>query len=186
MDHLTSNLLPKIQVEQITNLDNEDDLHSVSETLEAAILAGYHCKWIKPPPRHFIESYFKGAFLVPEKKIFVSRMDGNIVGICEVNFPPKQENSPHISAHINIFAVAPYAINIGIGPRLLTKTEQTVTQLGYPIINIILDETQTKLFQFYTKNGYHHWATHPYYQRINGQIVKGLLLYKSFLNLPSS
>ncbi|CAI3935166.1 Phosphoribosylformimino-5-aminoimidazole carboxamide ribonucleotide (ProFAR) isomerase (HisA) (PDB:4U28) [Commensalibacter papalotli (ex Botero et al. 2024)] len=186
MDHHNSTLLPKIQIEQIISLDNEEELHSLCETLEASIIEGYHCKWTKPPPRHLIENHFKGVLLVPEKTLLVARLDGNIVGICEVNTPPKQINSCDISVKIDIFTVAPYALNMGIEQRLLAKMEQIVSQLGFPIINVIIDETQKKLLQFYLQNEYLHWATHPYYQRIDGQIVKGLFLYKSFLNTSSS
>ncbi|MDI2112248.1 hypothetical protein [Commensalibacter nepenthis] len=186
MDHFTSSLLPKIQIEQIASLENEDDLHSLSEALEASIIAGYHCKWTKPPPRHLVENYFKSVLLVSEKLLFTARLDGNITGICEVTTPPKQKDSSLIAATIDIFAVAPYASNTGVEERLLSKMEHTVSQLGFPIINVIIDETQKKLFQFYLQNEYQHWATHPYYQKIDGQIVKGLLLYKSFLNTSSS
>lgn len=186
MDHLTSTLLPKIQVEQIISFDNEDELHSLCETLEASIIEGYHCKWTTPPPRHLIENHFKGVLLVPEKLLLIARLDGNIVGICEINTPPKQEDSSDIAAKIDIFTVAPYALNVGIEQRLLAKMEQVISQLGFPIINIIIDETQQKLLQFYLQNKYIHWGTHPYYQRVDGQIVKGLLLYKSFLNTSSS
>lgn len=185
MDHFTSNLLPKIELEQITSLDDEDDLHAICEALEAAILSGYHCRWVKAPPRNLLESYLKGALLVPEKMLFTGRIDGHIVSLCEVETPPREEQSPFIAAYINIFAIAPYALHVGIGKRLLTKIEQTITQLPFPIINIRMDETQKKLFQFFSENGYHHWATHPYYRRVNGQIVRGYFLYKSFLNTSS-
>lgn len=185
MNHFTSNLLPQIELEQITSLDNEDDLHAICESLEAAILAGYHCRWVQAPPRHLLESYLKGALLVPEKILFTGRIDGQIVALCEMETPPREEQSPYIAAYINIFAVAPYALHIGVEKRLLVKIEQTITQLGFPIINIRIDETQKKLFQFLLKNGYHHWATHPYYRKIKGQIVRGYFLYKSFLNTSS-
>ncbi|CAI3926480.1 Phosphoribosylformimino-5-aminoimidazole carboxamide ribonucleotide (ProFAR) isomerase (HisA) (PDB:4U28) [Commensalibacter communis] len=186
MDHFTSGLLPKIEIEKLVSWENEDDLHSLSEALEASIIAGYHCKWTKPPPRHQVENYFKGVLLVPEKILFIARLDGNITGICEVTTPPKQKDSSSIAAMIDIFTVAPYALNAGVEERLLSKVEHCISQLGFPIINVIIDETQKKLFQFYLQNEYQHWATHPYYQRIDGQIVKGLLLYKSFLNTSSS
>lgn len=186
MDHRKSTLPPKIQIEQIVSLDNEEELHALCETLEASIIEGYHCKWTKPPPRHFIESHFKGVLLVPEKLLLIARLDGNIVGICEINTPSKQGDSCDIAVKIDIFAVAPYALNIGVEQRLLSKMEQVVSQLGFPIINITIDETQKRVLQFYLQNEYVHWATHPYYQRIDGQIVKGLFLYKSFLNTPSS
>ncbi len=185
MDNITSNLLPKIDLEHITALNNDDDIHAICESIEAAILAGYHCRWVKAPPRHLLESYIKGSLLVPEKTLFTGRLDGHIVSFCEVETPPKEIETPFISAYINIFAVAPYAINVGISRRLLLKVEQTIAQLGFPIINVQIDESQKKLFQFYLDNGYHHWATHPYYRKINGQIVRGFFLYKSFLNTPS-
>lgn len=186
MDHLTSSLLPKIQVEQITFWENEDDLNTLCETLEAAIIAGYHCKWTKPPPRHLIETYFKGVILVPDKLLFIARLDGNIVGICEITTPPKQKDSALIAVTVDIFAIAPYALKIGIENRLISKMEHTVSQLGFPIINITFDETQKRSLQFFLQNEYVHWATHPYYQKIDGQILKGLMLYKSFLNTSSS
>lgn len=186
MDHLTSTLLPTIQIEQVISFDDEEELHSLIETLEASIIAGYHCKWTDPPPRHFIENYFKGVLLVPEKLLLIARLDGNIVGVCEVTTPPQQKKSSLIAVSVDIFTVAPYALNVGVEQRLLSKMEQTISQLGFPIINVIIDETQKKLFQFYLQNDYQHWATHPYYQKIDGQLVKGLLLYKSFLNTSSS
>ncbi|MCT6879550.1 MAG: GNAT family N-acetyltransferase [Commensalibacter sp.] len=183
MYQISSSLLPQIQIDQVTEFQNEDDLHALCEALDAYILGGGYYKWIKnPPPRHLMENYLRGVLLVPEKILFIARLDGNIVGSCELKLPRKEKNSPHIGAFIDLFGIAPYARNVGVEALMLTKAEQTITQAGYPIVNIVIDETQQFNFDFYLQKGYIHWATHPYYRRIEGQIVKGLFLYKSFLN----
>src|SRR3546814_4061744 len=52
------------------------DLHDLCDAAEAAILHGGGFGWLSPPPRQAMEAYWQGVLLVPERELFVGRLDG--------------------------------------------------------------------------------------------------------------
>ncbi|MDH3596140.1 MAG: GNAT family N-acetyltransferase, partial [Rhodospirillales bacterium] len=65
---------PQTAVEQLTEF-SAGDLHDLCDAAEAAILDGGGFGWLKPPPRHVMETYWKGVLLVPERELHVARVD---------------------------------------------------------------------------------------------------------------
>ena len=58
----------------------DDDLHALCEATDAAIIDGGGFGWVHPPGRRALESYYRGVLLVPERELFVARLDGTVVG----------------------------------------------------------------------------------------------------------
>ena len=59
---------------------SDDDLHTLCEATSAAIIDGGGFGWLNPPGRMALETYFRGVLLVPERELFVARLDGSAVG----------------------------------------------------------------------------------------------------------
>jgi len=58
----------------------DDDLAALCEAADAAIIGGGGFGWVNPPGRIALQRYFKGLLLVPERSLYLARLDGVIVG----------------------------------------------------------------------------------------------------------
>ena len=68
---------PVISVERLTHFVGTD-LEDLCDAADAAIVSGGGFGWVKPPPRHVFESFWKGVLVVPERQLFVGRLDGTM------------------------------------------------------------------------------------------------------------
>ena len=88
---------PELLVERATELA-DDDLHALCEAADAAILEGGGFGWVKSPGRLALQSYFRGVLLVPERELFIGRLDGVIVGSAQLVRPPRNNEARGRSA----------------------------------------------------------------------------------------
>ncbi len=146
--------------ERLQRMD-EDDLHALCDATNAAILEGGGFGWLAPPPRETLERYFRGVLLVPERQMFVARLDGMIVGSAQLVRPPRNNEAQAMSATLMHFYIAPYARRLGLGRQLLAEVEDCARSMGYQIINLDVRETQTEAVRLFRNCGFHHWGTHP-------------------------
>ena len=125
-----------------------------------------------------LESYFRGLLLVPERELFVARLDGTIVGSAQLVRPPRNNEAQAFAAHLMHSFVAPYARGHGLA-RLLTaagRGRRAGARLpraeprrardaggGDPPLRVL---------------GYVRWGTHPHYARVAGQTMRGFHYYK--------
>ncbi len=59
----------------------------------AAIIDGGGFGWVNPPGRMALETYFRGVLLVPERELFVARLDGHVVGSAHLVRPPRNNEA---------------------------------------------------------------------------------------------
>jgi ribosomal protein S18 acetylase RimI-like enzyme len=157
---------------------SESDLHALCEATDAAIIDGGGFGWVSPPGRRALEAYFRGVLLVPERELFVARLNGDIVGSAILVRPPRNNEAQAFSANLMHAYVAPYARGHGLA-RMLTQTvEARARELGYHILNLDVRETQTAAIRLYQSMGYVRWGEHPEYALIRGRVVSGLFFYK--------
>ena len=57
---------------------SDEDLEDLCDAAESAILDGGGFGWLRPPARAVLGRYFRGVILVPERHLFVGRLDGRI------------------------------------------------------------------------------------------------------------
>ena len=74
-------------VERAESLSN-DDLMALCEAADAAIIEGGGFGWVEPPGRQALERYFRGLLLVPERALYLVRLDGVPVGSAQLARPP--------------------------------------------------------------------------------------------------
>jgi len=74
-------------VERASELD-EEDLAALCEAADAAIIDGGGFGWVNPPGRSALERYFQGLLLVPERELYIARLDGVVVGSVQLVRPP--------------------------------------------------------------------------------------------------
>ncbi|GBQ29035.1 fusion protein [Gluconacetobacter sacchari DSM 12717] len=156
----------------------EDDIQALCEATDAAILDGGGFGWLNVPGRQAMERYFRGLLMVPERMLFVARLDGIIVGAAQLVRPPRNNEAQAMSATLMHLYVAPYARGHGLGRLLLLEAEQCARAMGYQILNLDVRETQEAAIRLFRTFGFYQWGTHPSYARADGRTMRGLFFTK--------
>jgi ribosomal protein S18 acetylase RimI-like enzyme len=168
---------PALAVERATALP-DDDLLALCEAADAAIIEGGGFGWVHPPGRGALESYFRGVLLMPERLLFVTRMDGIIVGSAQLVRPPRNNEAQAFAAHLMHSFIAPYARGHGLARMLTRRVEDAARALGFHILNLDVRETQAPAIRMYESLGYQRWGVHPAYARVEGRVIQGLFFTK--------
>lgn len=169
--------LPTLMVERADTLD-DDDLNALCEAADAAIIDGGGFGWVNPPGRQALESYFRGVLLVPERQLFIGRMDGVIVGSGQLVRPSRNNEAQAFAAHLMHSFIAPYARGHGLARLITSRIEDAARALGYQVLNLDVRETQEAAIALYEGAGYERWGEHPIYARVGGKTVRGLFYCK--------
>jgi ribosomal protein S18 acetylase RimI-like enzyme len=164
-------------VERITQL-HEDDLATLCEATIAAIIDGGGFGWVNPPGRIALERYFRGVLLVPERTLYIARLNGIVVGSAQLVRPPRNNEAQAFAATLTHAFIAPYARGLGLARVLTERVEEGARALGYQVLNLDVRETQTAAIALYEKLGYTRWGIHPAYARVGGRTVRGIYYYK--------
>jgi ribosomal protein S18 acetylase RimI-like enzyme len=167
-----------LAVERVEQL-SEPDLADLAEATDAAIIEGGGFGWVEPQGRAALARHFRGVLLVPERELFVARLDGHPVGSALLVRPPRNNEAQAFGATLTHAYLAPYARGHGLARLLVTKVEERAASLGHRVLNLDVRETQTTAIALFESLGYVHWGTHPYYARVKGQTVAGRYYYKT-------
>jgi ribosomal protein S18 acetylase RimI-like enzyme len=168
---------PAISVERLTSF-TKTDLADICDAADGAIQAGGGFGWVRPPPRHVFESYWKGVLLVPERQLFVGRLDGTIAASAQMARPARNNEAQAFSATLMTSFVAPWARGHGLAKLVTVAVEEAARESGAHLINLDIRETQTAAIQLYETLGYTRWGVHPHYAKVEGKLVRGFYYYK--------
>jgi RimJ/RimL family protein N-acetyltransferase len=149
------------------------DLDDLCDATERAIVDGGGFGWLKPPPRQVLENYWKGVLLVPERRLVVGRLDGVIAGSAQLSRAPRNNEAQAFAGTLSGTFVAPWARGHGLGRGIVGEIERLARELGLMVLNLDLRDTQRAAIALYERMGYRRWGTHPFYARVDGQIVPG-------------
>ncbi|MFT8719894.1 1-(5-phosphoribosyl)-5-[(5-phosphoribosylamino)methylideneamino]imidazole-4-carboxamide isomerase [Acetobacter sp.] len=166
-----------ITAERVDELD-EEDLQSLCESVDAAVIAGGGFGWVKPQGRSVLERYFRGILLVPERMLFVARHEGIIVGSAQLVRPSRSNEAQAMTASVMQFQIAPYARGIGLGRVLMEEIVKCARSMGYQFLSLDVRETQVGAIALFRDMGFEHWGTNPYYALVDGKMVRGLYFIK--------
>jgi len=164
----------------------DDDLHALCEAADAAILDGGGFGWVKSPGRLALESYFRGVLLVPERELFIARLNGVIVGSAQLVRPPRNNEAQAFAATLMHAFVAPYARGHGLARLLTRRVEDGARALGYQVLNLDVRESQEAAIRLYESLGYHRWGEHPSYARVGGRTIRGIFYVKMLQRDPKA
>ena len=156
----------------------EEELNALCEAAHSAIIEGGGFGWINPPGRLALESYFRGVLLVPERELFIARLNGTIVGSAQLLRPPRNNEAQAFAAHLMHSFIAPYARGHGLARLLTLRVEEGARALGYQVLNLDVRDTQQAAIRLYESLGYVRWGTHPHYARVAGETILGHHYYK--------
>ena len=175
--------LGKVRIERLTRYSGTD-LDDLCEATEAAIVEGGGFGWLKPPPRHILENYWKGMLLIPERRLVVGRLDGVVCSSAQLSRPPRNNEAQARAGTISAAFVAPWARGHGIGHRIIEEIEQLARELGLLVLNLDLRDTQRAAIHLYESMGYQRWGTQPFYAFVDDRFVPGHYYYKRIDGSP--
>lgn len=152
---------------------SETDLADLCDATETAILDGGGFGWLKPPPRTVLERYWKGVLLVPERTLFLGRLDGTVAGSAQLVRPPKNNEAQSFAAGITTNFVSPWARGHGLARDLTEAVETAAREEGYRILHLDVRDSQTAAIQLYESLDYVRWGTNPNYAIVDGGMIAG-------------
>ncbi len=164
--------MTELTVERLESFAGSD-LADLCDATETAILDGGGFGWLVPPPREILERYWQGVLLVPERELFVGRLDGTIGGSAQLLRPPRNNEAQGFTASITINFVAPWARGHGMAKMLTEAVEGAAREHEYQYLKLDVRETQTAAIQLYESLGYDRWGTDPAYARVQGKVIAG-------------
>lgn len=174
-----------LTVERVGEL-TDDDMQALCEATDAAIIEGGGFGWVSPPGRVALERYFHGVLLVPERALFVGRLDGTIVGSAQLVRPPRNNEAQAFSASVMHAYIAPYARGHGLARMIMRRVEEAARALGYQVLNLDVRETQEAAISLYESLGYERWGVHPCYARVGGRSIRGFYYCKKLQPQPKA
>ncbi|WP_240791145.1 GNAT family N-acetyltransferase [Roseomonas sp. AR75] len=164
-------------VEIVASLDPHD-LEDLCEATNAAIIEGGGFGWIQSQDRAALARHFRGVLLVPDRTLFVARLDGVVVGSAQLVRPPRNNEAQAFAAQLTHAYIAPYARGFGLARRLVARVEEHAAAMGFRVLNLDVRETQARAIALFEALGYVRWGTHPAYARVDGRTVAGHHYYK--------
>jgi ribosomal protein S18 acetylase RimI-like enzyme len=154
-----------------------NDLSDLCDAAEEGIKSGGGFGWLTPP-RLVMESFWRGVLLIPDRMLFVGRLDGVIAGTAQLVRPAKNNEAQARSAAMTTHFVAPWARGHGLARGIVLAVEEAARTAGALVLNLDVRETQAAAIQLYQSLGYRRWGTHPRYAQVGGQWIAGLYLCK--------
>jgi ribosomal protein S18 acetylase RimI-like enzyme len=154
------------------------DLNDLCDAAHAAIADGGGFGWLVPPSREVLERYWKGVLVVPERMLFVIRLDGVIAGSAQLVRPPRNNEAQAHSATLTTAFVAPWARGHGLARTLTLAVEAAARETGVRVLNLDVRETQSAAVALYGSLGYRRIGRHPLYAMVDGVPVAGLYFFK--------
>jgi ribosomal protein S18 acetylase RimI-like enzyme len=167
----------KLLVEIAQSL-SEPDLQDLCEATNAAIIEGGGFGWVQSQDRAALARHFRGVLLVPDRMLFLARLDGTVVGSAQLVRPPRNNEAQAFAAQMTHAYIAPYARGFGLARRLVDRVEEHAAAMGFRVLNLDVRETQESAIKLFEGLGYVRWGTHPAYARVDGRTVAGHSYYK--------
>lgn len=154
------------------------DLEDLCEATVAAIEDGGGFGWIKAPARQVLENYWNGVLLVPERSLFVARLNGTICGSVQLVAPPRNNEAQSFAAQLTGNFLAPWSRGHGLARRMIEAIEDGARAAGFAILNLDVRATQEAAIGLYETMGFQRWGTHPAYARVDGKVIQGHYYFK--------
>lgn len=154
------------------------ELEELCDATIAAIDAGGGFGWVHAPRRDKLERYWQGALLVPERKVFIGKLDRVVSGAVQLTRPPQNNEAQFFSGNLVSLFVAPWARKMGLGHALVDAAEALAWQEGCRLINLDVRATQHDAIRLYESMGYNCWGHHPAYANVDGETIPGRYYFK--------
>ena len=168
----------RVTVERLKNLTSAD-LNDLCDATEEAILQGGGFGWLEPPERWILENYWNGVVLIPQRILWVGRLDGVIAGSVQLQRAPKANEAQRYTGTLSTLFLAPWARGHHISHQLIHALEDGAQKLGMRVIDATVRTTQTAAMTLLENMEYQTIGTHPYYAQVNDLWIPGRYFTKA-------
>lgn len=171
---------------KITRIDEIEaftgnDLAELCELAADAIIDGEGFLWVKVPSTRILENYWNGVLLVPERSLFLARLDGRIVGTAQLLRPSSHNESSAFAAQITTFIIAAWARGHGLARGMMQRLEDVARGRGYTSLDLDVRSDRIAAINLFEAHGFQRWGIKLRYARINGRYISGWY-YSKFLD----
>jgi len=165
------------EVERVRSFAGSD-LEDLCEATVAAIEEGGGFGWVKAPAHQMLENYWRGVLLVPERSLFLARLNGTVCGSVQLVAPPRNNEAQAFAAQLTSNFLAPWSRGHGLARRMIEAVEDAARIAGFAILNLDVRATQEVAIGLYETMGFQRWGTHPAYARVDGKVIPGHYYFK--------
>jgi len=166
------------RVERMTEFRHAD-LTELVQATEDAIREGIGFNWVVPPGKDILETYWKGVLVVPDRVLFVGRLDGTLAASIQLVKPGISKETSSFAASLDAHFVAPWARGHGIAKMLLEAAEREARNQGFSVLKLSVRDTQERALKVYEESGYTCWGILPTYEFVNAKMIAGRFYYKN-------
>ena len=169
--------MPTLKVELVKKF-RRADLIDLAEATHEAITDGIGVGWVRPPAHQRLEAYWKGVLVVPERDLFLGRLDETVAGSIQLLRSPPNFEAGVFSASIDTHFVAPWARGHGLAKMLLEAAEEAARIAGLSVMRLDVRESQERAVTLYESSGYKRWGTLEKYHLVDEEFVAGYFYVK--------
>jgi ribosomal protein S18 acetylase RimI-like enzyme len=145
---------------------NRHDMDDLCAGTIGAIESGEGFMWLKPPARKALEHFWKGVLLIPDRTLFIGRLNGRISGAIQMIRPSANRQAAAFGAELDTFFVAPWAQGYGLGRSLLTIARDHAKSDGFKTLDLHVRGNRTAAINLFEKEGYKRWGTKQRYAKL--------------------
>lgn len=163
---------PDTRVERLEEFEGAD-LENLCDATNEAIIDGEGFGWLSPPPRQTLESYWRGVLLVPERTLFVARLDGVIVGAIQLVRPPTNNQAGAFAASLATFFITPWARGHGLARGLMGEVIEGARKKGFRVLDLDVRADRVAAISMFEAAGFIRWGTKPEYAMVDREYLQG-------------
>lgn len=173
----TGKQAPRLEVDLVKALDNVE-LMQLCEVTREAISVGESFNWLSAPEEKVLENYWKGVMLMRERTLFLSRMDGQIAGSCQLVRPPASNEVGAFRAEIVNFFLAPWARDYGLAKEMISRVQDYAIVHGCRSLGIAVRSDQLAAISICEWLGMEKWGTKKRFAYVDNQFLSGFYYAK--------
>jgi ribosomal protein S18 acetylase RimI-like enzyme len=156
-----------------------NDLAELCDLAADAIVDGDGFLWVKVPAARILENYWHGVLLVPERSLFIARLDGRIAGTAQLVRPSVNNESGAFAAQITTLIVAPWARRHGLAHGMMQRLEELARGRGYTVLDLDVRSDRLPAIRLFEAHGFTRWGVKARYARIHGRYISGFYYSKN-------
>jgi ribosomal protein S18 acetylase RimI-like enzyme len=170
---------PIISAALVAEKLKKPDLQDLCDATELAITQGGGFGWLDVPDRSAMVRYWDGVLAMPQRHLFLGRVDGTVAGTAQLVRQPLNNQAQAFVGQITTFFTAPWARGFGVGQSLLNALQAHALDLGLNVLQLDVRQTQTAAVALFEKNGFNCWGQNPLYaQNKAGDMITGVYYHK--------
>ena len=156
-----------------------NDLAELCDLAADAIVDGDGFLWVEVPPTRVLENYWHGVLLVPERSLFIARLDGRIAGTAQLVHPSVNNESGAFAAQITTLIVAHWARRNGLARGMMLRLEGLARGRGYTTLDLDVRSDRRPAISLFEAHGFARWGVKPRYARVNERYISGYFYIKN-------